>query len=118
MWGRTISLGCNVLTSRENEPADALESSGGAIGREHRRNRERHEAGALECAYVGRVQSHALATMFRSARRRDCNGRWRHDVADAGPKRGQRGLLTLNQSTRTPYRFSALLPPIIVPIRG
>ena len=116
--GRSVSLRSDVLTAGENQSADALECGGCAIGRDHRRNRERHEPGALERAHVRRVQSHALATIHRSAGRRDCDGRRRHDVADAGPKRGQRGLMTLDQSTRTPYRFSALLPPIIVPICG
>src|SRR6266568_3015927 len=103
MRRRPVAVRRDVFTTREHQPAD------------------RCEGGSFERAHVRRVQCDAIAAIDHAARRG--HGNWlslRHDVGVGAepPNNGQRGLLTLAQSTRTPYRFRTVLPPMTVPIAG
>ena len=104
MRRRAVASGGDVFTTGEHEPAHGREGGAGAIGRQHRRNGKGNQAGAFEGANVGGIQGDALAALDQAAGRRHSNrGSRFHDVWDAGPpNKGQRGLLTLAQSTRTP----------------
>src|SRR2546425_12575812 len=120
MRRRSVTSGGDVLTTGEHESAYGGEGGAGAISREHRRHGQGDEAGALQCTNICGVQGDTLAAIDQAAWRRYSNGRSRaHEVWGAGPpNKGQRGLFTLAQSTRTPYRFSAVLIPMIVPLAG
>ena len=104
MRRRAVAIGSDVFTAREDEAPHDGERGAGPIGRQHGRNGQGDEARALERANIRGVQGDALAAIDEAARRRHSDG-WRraHDVGVAGPpNKGQRGLLTLAQSTRTP----------------
>src|SRR5712671_33478 len=120
MRHRSVAIRSDVFTAGQHEAPYDRECGAGMIRRQHGWDGQRHETRALERANISGVEGDTLAAFDEAARRRHSHG-WRraHDVWDAGPpSKGQRGLLTLAQSTRTPYRFSAVLPPMIVPIAG
>src|SRR6266487_4765005 len=121
MRRRPVAVRRDVFTTREHQPADRCEGGSGAVGGQHRWDCEGNKAGSFERAHVRRVQCDAIAAIDHAARRG--HGNWlslRHDVGVGAepPNNGQRGLLTLAQSTRTPYRFRTVLPPMTVPIAG
>src|SRR2546425_2252471 len=121
MRGRAVAAGRDVFTTGEHQSPDAGEGGSGAIRGQHGWDGERNETRAFGGADVRRVEGDALAAIDDPARRGHGNRMsLRHDVGGGAepPNKGQRGLLTLAQSTRTPYKFRTVLPPMMVPIAG
>src|SRR3989442_5631455 len=124
--GGAVARGIDVLAARQHEPGDGREDLHGTAGIERRRDDDGDEPGARQGAHVRGVERDALAPIVAAS-----GGRRGHEAAHrtggggggggdgaAAPSRGQPGLFTPAQSTRTPYSRIVRSAPARVPTCG
>ena len=121
-----VAGGLDIFAAAEHEALHPVEHGACGVGIEQRRHHNGDQARATERLHVGGVQRDPLPPLVGAARRahRDDLGHPR-EAEDPGaaagggaPKSGQRGLLTLVQSTRTPYSGTARSPAVSWPMLG